>query len=88
MTNINSDSNMTDLTNSEIKKKKSNLNGIIVLQYIQQQVKEMKQQNPGIKYRTAIALVSEQYRNQNGTIRKNKTSKKCKCKKCKKSQAI
>ena len=31
MTNTNSDSNMTDLTNSEIKKKKSNPNGIIVL---------------------------------------------------------
>ena len=48
----------------------------------------MKQQNPDIKHRAAIALVSEQYRNQNGTIRKNKTSKQCKCKNCKKSKTI
>jgi hypothetical protein len=85
MTNTNSDSNMTDVTNSEIKKKKSNPNGIIVLQYIQQQVKEMKEQNPNLKHRVAIALVSEQYRKQNGTIKRNKTSAKCKCKKCKTS---
>ena len=66
-------------------KNKTNPNSIAVLQFIQQKVKEMKLQDPTIKHRTAIALVSEEYRKQNGTIRKKSTTtNKCtKCKKCK-----
>ena len=85
MTNINSDTNMIGIDNTEIIKKKANPNGIAVLQQIQQKVKEMKLKDPTLKHRTAIVLVSEEYRKQNGTIRKLKTSTKCKCK-CKKKQ--
>ncbi len=77
---MNSDIDM----NNKINKKKSNPNGVAVLQLIQQKVKEMKQQDSTIKHRTAIALVSEEYRKQNRTIRKVKNNIKCnKCKKCK-----
>jgi hypothetical protein len=83
MTNANSDINMND-TIHEIKKKKPNSNSIAVLQQIQQKVKEMKLQDSTVKHRTAIALVSEEYRKQNGTVRKIKNNTKCtKCKKCK-----
>ena len=53
---------MNDTTNITIKKKQLHLNGIAVLFYIQQKVKEIKIQNP-TKY--AVALVSEEYRKQN-----------------------
>jgi len=76
------DESMNDTTNITIKKKQPHPNGIAVLFYIQQKVKEMKIQNP--THRTAVALVSEEYRKQNSTVRKIKNSTKCKkCKKCK-----
>lgn len=85
MTNTNSDINMNDTNATMSKPKKPNPNGIAVLQLIQQKVKEIKLQDPSIKHRTAVALVSEEYRKQNGTVRKIKPSstkcRKCKCKK-------
>ncbi len=86
MTNINSDINMVNIETTENNKKKSNPNSKAILQLIQQKAKELKLQDPTIKHRTAIALVSEEYRKQNGTIRKPKTSTKCKCKKYKQSK--
>ena len=76
------DMNMNEIEHT---KKKTNPNSIAILQFIQQKVKEMKLQDPTIKHRTAIALVSEEYRKQNNTIRKKSTTTiKCiKCKKCK-----
>ena len=82
MTNSNNDIKMNDTIS---KPKKLNPNCIVVLQLIQQKVKKIKLQDSSIKYRTAVALVSEEYRKQNGTVRKIKSNsikcKKCKCKK-------
>lgn len=85
MTNINSNTNMNETVNIESEKKKANPNSVAILQFIQQKVKEIKLQDLSIKHRTAVALVSKEYRKQNGTIRKMKNSNKCnKCKKCNK----
>ncbi len=89
MTNTNSDINMNNINTSSISKtKKPNPNGIAVLQLIQQKVKELKLQDPTIKHRTAVALVSEKYRNQNGTVRKIKLNTKCSKCKCKKQNKV
>lgn len=51
------------------KKKGPHPNGISTLQQIQEQVRQLKLQNPGMKHREAIALAGANYREQNGTTR-------------------
>ena len=79
--------------NNMKKPRKPNENGISTLQLLQNIAKRIKEKNPNIKHRQAIALAGEKYRQQNQTIRipKNKLqkitkkSKPCqKCKYCKK----
>ena len=82
------------LPDKNIKKlKEPNENGISTLQLLQNIAKRIKEENPNIKHRQAIALAGEEYRQQNQTIRApkykleklNKKSKFCqKCKYCKK----
>lgn len=82
------------LPDKNIKKSRGpNENGISTLQLLQNIAKRIKEENPNIKHRQAIALAGEEYRQQNQTIRApkhklqkaTKKSKPCqKCKYCKK----
>ena len=66
------------------KKRGPNPAGIQTFKNIQQRAKKLRQQNPALGQKQAVAIAGEVYRQQNGTTRKpkprnNKT--KCKCNK-------
>jgi hypothetical protein len=68
--------NATAPSSIPIKKHNAHPTSVAVLQHIQQKIRELKQQNPTIKHKTAVALVSEEYRKQHNSIRHFKKTNK------------